>query len=127
MLALVRARNFEMERLTKACESAISGPTLSSEEEITQQSYNLAILNDKIRVTLYMFIIFLINFTFQQVSTNYSLQIEALRESQRRDYRNFISRLLKNDERVSPIRHMTSVQSAFRAPKESGSSRTMKK
>lgn len=53
MLALVRARDFEMERLTKACETAMTAPLSCgavNDELVSQQSYNLAMLNEKLRV-----------------------------------------------------------------------------
>lgn len=53
MLALVRARDFEMERLTKACEIAITeSPSCGSvnDEFISKQSYHLAMLNEKLKV-----------------------------------------------------------------------------
>lgn len=53
MLALVRARDFEMDRLTKACETAMNDSLpcgLVNDELISQQSYNLAMLNEKLKV-----------------------------------------------------------------------------
>lgn len=50
MAALIRARDFEMERLTRACETAVQ-ESATDDEKIDEHSYNLSMLNEKLRVS----------------------------------------------------------------------------
>jgi hypothetical protein len=49
MKSLVRARDFEIDRLTKACESELNEFLVDS-EDIDNRSYNISLLNEKLRV-----------------------------------------------------------------------------
>ncbi|KAI1722687.1 hypothetical protein Ddc_06859 [Ditylenchus destructor] len=82
MLALVRARDFEMDRFTRACEAAIDIVS-DNDKTIEGRSYDLSVLNDKLR----------------QVNMNYQNQIEALSESQRRMHREMIVNLFTNEDK----------------------------
>uniref|UniRef100_A0A915DVX4 Uncharacterized protein n=1 Tax=Ditylenchus dipsaci TaxID=166011 RepID=A0A915DVX4_9BILA len=48
MSSLVRARDFEIERLSKACESAVRTVAVEDAQNTDQQSYNLAMLNENL-------------------------------------------------------------------------------
>jgi hypothetical protein len=49
MKALIRARDFELDRLRKACEETIE-KTSEMSDKIEENSYNLSVLNEKLRV-----------------------------------------------------------------------------
>ena len=48
MTSLIRARDFEMERLSKACENELSQSVENAAND--EHSYNLSVLNEKLRV-----------------------------------------------------------------------------
>ncbi|KAI3411143.1 hypothetical protein GPALN_003225 [Globodera pallida] len=79
MRALVRARNFEVERIKRACEGTLANSIGAT--EFDKHSYELSMLNEKLR----------------QVSINYSNQIEALNERQRDEYRQLVRALYANE------------------------------
>uniref|UniRef100_A0A914GPB2 Uncharacterized protein n=1 Tax=Globodera rostochiensis TaxID=31243 RepID=A0A914GPB2_GLORO len=79
MRALVRARNFEVERIKRACEDTLANSVGAT--EFDKHSYELSMLNEKLR----------------QVSINYSNQIEALNERQRDEYRQLVRALYTNE------------------------------
>lgn len=49
MKALITARDFDLERLRKACEDTVEKSSEMS-DQIEEHSYNLSILNEKLRV-----------------------------------------------------------------------------
>uniref|UniRef100_A0AC34F1R5 Uncharacterized protein n=1 Tax=Panagrolaimus sp. ES5 TaxID=591445 RepID=A0AC34F1R5_9BILA len=79
-ISLIRARDFEVDRLTKACEAAVN-ESLEKREELEQTSYNLTVINEKLK----------------QVNTNYDLQLKALSERQRQEYRDMITVMFETD------------------------------
>lgn len=86
-IALLRARDFEIERLTKACEAAVN-ESLVKRSEMEETSYNLTVLNEKLK----------------QVNANYHLQLLALSERQKTEYREMITSLFETDQIPDYIR-----------------------
>ncbi|KAL3101410.1 hypothetical protein niasHT_025392 [Heterodera trifolii] len=77
MRSLVRARNFEVERIKHTCEQTLA-QSVTDATEFDKHSYEISMLNEKLR----------------QVSINYSHQIEALNEHQRHEYRQLVRTIL---------------------------------
>uniref|UniRef100_A0A7E4W010 Macro domain-containing protein n=1 Tax=Panagrellus redivivus TaxID=6233 RepID=A0A7E4W010_PANRE len=86
-IALIRARDFELEQLTKACEAAVND-SIDKREELEQVSYNLGMLNEKLK----------------KVNANYNLQLLALADRQRTEYRAMITELFETDSIPEHIR-----------------------
>ncbi|VDK52499.1 unnamed protein product [Anisakis simplex] len=82
MSALVRARDFELERMVRECEEAVKETISDEGNPLPANAHQLSRLNEKLR----------------QVSTNYSCQIQALVDRQRHEYRNLIRNLYERDE-----------------------------
>ncbi|KAL3101418.1 hypothetical protein niasHT_025400 [Heterodera trifolii] len=81
MRALVRARNFEVERIKHTCEQTLA-QSVTDVTEFDKHSYEISMLNEKLR----------------QVSINYSHQIEALNEQQRHEYRQLVRKMYANEK-----------------------------
>ncbi|MFH4974532.1 hypothetical protein AB6A40_001241 [Gnathostoma spinigerum] len=82
MSSLIRARDFELERLTRHCEAAIKGSATLPGGAKDTEAQQLSLLNSKIR----------------SVSANYAKQIQALTERQVHDYRKLIISIYERDE-----------------------------
>lgn len=107
MRMLVQARDFELDRLEKACESALTASIQNQGELMNgcgeDNNNQLSLLNNEIRVhflQIYSFNNFRIN--FQQIQLDYSRQIEALLARQKRDYRELVRKMLKNEQIIGP-------------------------
>ncbi|VDM25122.1 unnamed protein product [Toxocara canis] len=82
MNALVRARDFELERMMRECEEAVKDTISDEGTPVPANAHQLSRLNEKLR----------------QVSNNYTRQIQALADRQRHEYRNLIRSLYERDE-----------------------------
>uniref|UniRef100_A0A0M3HZH1 Macro domain-containing protein n=2 Tax=Ascaris TaxID=6251 RepID=A0A0M3HZH1_ASCLU len=82
MNALVRARDFELERMMRECEEAVKDAVSDEGAPVPANAHQLSRLNEKLR----------------QISNNYACQISALADRQRREYRNVIRSLYERDE-----------------------------
>ncbi|VDN20193.1 unnamed protein product [Gongylonema pulchrum] len=82
MLSLIRARDFELDRMYRECEQAVSASASDNGQALPQSGQHLSRLNERIR----------------EVSKNYSDQIGALTSQHRIFYRNLIRNLYENDE-----------------------------
>ncbi|KAL3101406.1 hypothetical protein niasHT_025388 [Heterodera trifolii] len=85
MRSLVRARNFEVERIKHTCEQTLA-QSVTDATEFDKHSYEISMLNEKLR----------------QVSINYSHQIEALNEHQRHEYRQLVRTMYANEKICFP-------------------------
>ncbi|KHN80170.1 Uncharacterized protein C12orf4 -like protein [Toxocara canis] len=82
MNALVRARDFELERMMRECEEAVKDTISDEGTPVPANAHQLSRLNEKLR----------------QVSNNYTRQIQALADRQRHEYRNLIRSVYERDE-----------------------------
>ncbi|KAL3116254.1 hypothetical protein niasHT_004425 [Heterodera trifolii] len=81
MRSLVRARNFEVERIKLTCEQTLV-QSVADATKFHKHSYEISMFNEKLR----------------QVIINYSYQIEALNEQQRHEYRQLVRTMCANEK-----------------------------
>ncbi|EFO17478.2 hypothetical protein LOAG_11021 [Loa loa] len=82
MLSLIRARDFELDRMYRKCEQAVNASITKDDRVIPESGQHLSCLNEQIR----------------EISNNYAQQIHILTSRQRKFYRNMIKSLYEHDE-----------------------------
>ncbi|MCP9262803.1 Protein C12orf4-like protein [Dirofilaria immitis] len=82
MLSLIRARDFELDRMYRKCEQAVNASITKDDQVIPESGQHLSRLNEQIRET----------------SKNYAEQIRTLTSQQRKCYRNLIKSLYEHDK-----------------------------
>ncbi|CAG9537873.1 unnamed protein product, partial [Cercopithifilaria johnstoni] len=82
MSSLIRARDFELDRMYRECEEAVNASITKDDRILPKSGQHLSRLNEQIR----------------EVSSNYAEQIRILTSRQRKFYRNLIRNLYEYDE-----------------------------
>uniref|UniRef100_A0A0R3RXJ1 Macro domain-containing protein n=1 Tax=Elaeophora elaphi TaxID=1147741 RepID=A0A0R3RXJ1_9BILA len=82
MSSLIRARDFELDRMCRKCEQAVNASITKDDRVIPESGQHLSRLNEQIR----------------EISNNYAQQIRTLTSRQRKFYRNLIKSLYEHDE-----------------------------
>ncbi|VDP13353.1 unnamed protein product, partial [Onchocerca flexuosa] len=95
MSSLIRARDFELDRMYRKCEETVNASITKDDRVIPESGQQLSRLNEQIRVRL------LYNNSLRQMietGKNYAEQIRTLTSWQRKFYRNLIKTLYEHDE-----------------------------
>lgn len=117
MRSLVQSRNSEIDRLEKACVSALANSSANS-DKFKLHSQRMSMLNAQIRVScinswvnFFTFFFYFYKTRFQQMHIDYSKRIEALFVQQRRKYRQLVRKLYENEEDDSLLNELTAAVS----------------
>ncbi|KAL3984989.1 hypothetical protein ACH3XW_36770 [Acanthocheilonema viteae] len=82
MSSLIRARDFELDRMYRKCEQAVNASMTKDDRVIPESGQHLSRLNEQLR----------------EISNNYAQQIRTLTLRQRKFYRNMIKTLYEHDK-----------------------------
>uniref|UniRef100_A0A1I8EXR6 Uncharacterized protein n=1 Tax=Wuchereria bancrofti TaxID=6293 RepID=A0A1I8EXR6_WUCBA len=82
MSSLIRARDFELDRMYRKCEQAVNASITKDDRMLPKSGQHLSRLNEQIR----------------EISKNYAEQIRTLTSWQRQFYRNMIKSLYEHDK-----------------------------
>ncbi|VIO97674.1 Uncharacterized protein BM_BM2950 [Brugia malayi] len=82
MSSLIRARDFELDRMYRKCEQAVNASVTKDDRMLPESGQHLSRLNEQIR----------------EISKNYAEQIRTLTSRQRQFYRNMIKSLYEHDK-----------------------------